>query len=162
MIAANWSRENIAWAAGLFEGEGCIRTTPETAQLSLAMSDEDVVRRFLAVIGIGAVYGPTVDKRKPTYKPMWKWCVGGSAKVQAVLAALWAFLGERRKKKAELAIAQIALRAPHGKYKVRCKRGHELLGDNVYLFRGHRCCRECRRVAARGQRRKRGYYERMA
>jgi uncharacterized protein (AIM24 family) len=24
MSSVNWTRENIAWAAGLFEGEGCI------------------------------------------------------------------------------------------------------------------------------------------
>ncbi len=26
-----------------------------------------------------------------------------------------------------------------------CKRGHELSGDNVYLWNGHRGCRTCRR-----------------
>ena len=127
------------------------------------MSDEDVVRKFHQILGLGNVYGPRVDQRKPTYKPLWTWCVGGSGKVQAVLAAMWPFLGSRRKAKAEETLLQCAARAPHGKYKKRCKRGHELAGDNLYESNGHRACVTCRNAAAKEHHRiKRGYYDRRS
>jgi hypothetical protein len=56
------SSEEIAWAAGLFEGEGCIshmqRGSGLDLQIALAMTDEEVVRRFDAVVDRGRVYGP--------------------------------------------------------------------------------------------------------
>jgi hypothetical protein len=57
------SAEEIAWAAGLFEGEGCISyirpwgREPDI-QAALAMTDEDVVRRFDEIVDRGRVYGP--------------------------------------------------------------------------------------------------------
>jgi hypothetical protein len=43
----------IVWAAGLFEGEGSCGK-----RLQLKMVEEESVRRFGAVIGVGKVYGP--------------------------------------------------------------------------------------------------------
>jgi hypothetical protein len=48
------SAEEIAWAAGLFEGEGSItrfgRPGKFDLRVSLNMTDEDVVRRFDAIV----------------------------------------------------------------------------------------------------------------
>jgi len=35
--------------------------------------------------------------------------------------------------------------------KTHCKRGHELLPENVYLYRNMRQCRECKRMRKRGE-----------
>lgn len=35
--------------------------------------------------------------------------------------------------------------------KTHCKRGHELVGANLYVYRGLRHCRECRRAWDRGE-----------
>ncbi|MGN7160856.1 HNH endonuclease signature motif containing protein [Sphingomonas sp. SAFR-052] len=41
--------------------------------------------------------------------------------------------------------------------KTHCNAGHPFSGDNLYMLRGNRICRECGRVSARNyQRRKRG------
>jgi len=32
--------------------------------------------------------------------------------------------------------------------KTSCNHGHPLSGDNLYVYSGHRCCKECRRKAA--------------
>lgn len=39
-------------------------------------------------------------------------------------------------------------------HQTECKRGHPLFGENLYLCRGIRCCRECRREAVRAFRRR--------
>src|SRR3990167_8245729 len=107
-IAANWSRENIAWAAGLFEGEGSIYATPEEKiALQIVMTDEDVLRKFHFIIGCGAFYGPYTREYK-FYKPYWTWSCSGSEKCQAILAALWCYLGVRRQEKARQAIIQLS------------------------------------------------------
>ena len=53
-----------AWAAGLFDGEGCAtKASGGRARLQLKMVDEECVRRFhRAVGGIGTVYGPYAHK----------------------------------------------------------------------------------------------------
>lgn len=143
-ISENWTVPNVAWAAGLFEGEGSISLKKQTMQLALGMSDFDVVDRFQKVIGIGKVYGPYQDKRKSSYKPMWTWACSGHKNCQAVLAALWGFLGERRRAKAALSLNHCGALSPHGSVKTACKNGHAFTEENTYSYKGHRTCRTCR------------------
>jgi hypothetical protein len=142
LISKNWTPQNLAWAAGLFEGEGSISVKAQTAQLQLSMSDEDVVRRLHLIMGVGSFSGPYQDKRKPTYKPMWTWSVGGARKVQAVLAAFWNQLGDRRKAKAKEAIIACS-KWTHPRDKVQCGRGHRFTEENSYAWNGHRQCKLC-------------------
>ena len=75
------SAEEIAWAAGLFEGEGSIsrfgRSGKFDLRVSLNMTDEDVVRRFDAIVDGGKVYGPYSSYRG--HKPIWSWVAHGDA-----------------------------------------------------------------------------------
>jgi len=122
-IAANWSRENIAWCAALFEGEGCIFLHPKRRSgifLKLGMTDEDVLRRFHDIIGIGTICGPY---RRGSYKPHWIWCGAGSENVQAILAAFWPFLGERRKARAVETMKRIATLQPYRNKEKRLDNG---------------------------------------
>lgn len=90
------SSPNYAWAAGLFEGEGCFTTNNKYSLVAaLNMTDEDVVRKFHSTIGVGKVYGPYQGKGKP----YWQWRVANFEAVQHVMATLWNFLGMRRKAK---------------------------------------------------------------
>lgn len=90
----------IAWAAGLFEGEGCFtacrarRGPRQYMRASLAMTDEDVVRDFAAAVGVGRVNGPyrTTENRKP----QWRWDLHGYGACQAFVQALMPWLGDRR------------------------------------------------------------------
>ena len=55
-----------AWAAGIFEGEGTIvifGPTKRQRSLSVSMTDEDVIRRFAAVVGV-ALLSEYVASRK--------------------------------------------------------------------------------------------------
>ena len=66
----------------------------------MKLSDEDVLRRFAGVIGVGKVYGPygPYPYKPPTSlakKPVWLWvCRGREAK--EALEALRPWLGTRR------------------------------------------------------------------
>jgi hypothetical protein len=50
--------EEIAWAAGLFEGEGCITEVDKRFVAALKNTDEWVVRRFHDIVERGRAYGP--------------------------------------------------------------------------------------------------------
>ena len=104
------NREDLAWAAGLFEGEGSFstRTGGERLDRSLhakiKMSDEDVVRRFHAVIGVGNVTGPYESDGAGT-KLLWVWQTGSFEGVQHTMTVLWPWLHSRRKEKIKELIA---------------------------------------------------------
>lgn len=95
------NREDIAWASGLFDGEGCICQKKDgyRAVLTLSMTDEDLVRRFHEKVG---GFGTVTHRRPSKYgnKPFWAWRCSKREHVQAILAAFWCFLGERRREKA--------------------------------------------------------------
>jgi hypothetical protein len=86
--------ESIAWAAGLFEGEGCITMSDGYVVLQLEMTDEDIMRRFDEIVGYGRVYGPySYSNRR---KPYWMWVARGDAAF-GILELLAPWLGERRR-----------------------------------------------------------------
>lgn len=137
----------IAWAAGLFEGEGScfIGSGQRQPRVSLQMTDEDAVRRFHAAIGRGNVraYEPVGNQHKAT----WQWSVQSKDDVLFVLALLWPYLGDRRR---EAAAEVIERAAKMNDGRGFCKRGHDLSDPaHCYIHRktGKRSCRTCR-VAA--------------
>lgn len=74
------------------EGRGSTRHVLLTA--TLATTDEDVIRRFAAAVGMGNVTGP---RRKPdAVKLIWYWSITGS-QVEALYAKLEEGLGNRRR-----------------------------------------------------------------
>jgi hypothetical protein len=106
---AQQERDN-AWAAGLFEGEGCItilkgggkqnrvrkdgsRSSKEYRypRLCMSLTDEDILRRFKSIMG-GTIRGPYT---KPNRKPIWYWQLSGKA-VYPAAQKLLPYLGRRR------------------------------------------------------------------
>lgn len=146
-----WTRENIAWAAGLFEGEGCINAAnaKRSPSLAIAMTDEDVLRKFYAIIGLGSLNGPYRADR-PGWKPIWMWHCGGHKQVQAVLAAMYPFLCSRRQSRALEVLAIGSTLGPNRQGAVRmglCVNRHEMTDSNSYWWRDKRRCKECRKTA---------------
>lgn len=140
-----------AWAAGIFEGEGCVSVsrsgTRTIRQLVIQMTDEDVLRRFHDVVGCGSLFP---IKQHATWqehwKPAWRWASCAWADQVRIYEQFRPWLGTRRSAKfAELLthppIDPTALR------KSRCKRGHPLNGpgSDVYVVGTRRQCRHCRR-----------------
>ena len=91
----------IAWAAGVFEGEGCFVSALNNGhtpypKAAVKMTDEDTVRRFGEAVGFGYVTGP----HQPSishWKRYWAWHIHGFEKVQALYAMFYPWLSQRRK-----------------------------------------------------------------
>jgi hypothetical protein len=142
VISENWTRENIAWAGGFFEGEGTITARAPCPFVAVGSTDLDVLRRFHNIMGVGGISGPR-KPAKPHYKPLYFWSCGGNRRVIAVLAALWPFLGERRQQKAKEAI-ELAAKAVRWAHRTHCKHGHEFTVVNTIALGGkRRACRTC-------------------
>ncbi len=95
--------EEIAWAAGLFEGEGCITETRGRLILRIHMTDEPVVRRFDDIVTCGLVYGPyRQDNNRDGYrrKPFWAW-VASDYNAYDALNLLAPWLSDRRLERAQ-------------------------------------------------------------
>lgn len=114
MIEPN--REELAYAGGLFEGEGTIyirNRTPPIAWICIAMTDLEPLQRFqAAVAGFGKIYGPYQRKRPGKNgvpnKPFYQYHLYNFEQVQAVVAMLWPWLGPRRRLQAKAVLDQMA------------------------------------------------------
>ena len=100
-------QRSIEWAAGLFEGEGCICNSISTYEngkyryldtaFRLVMTDEDVVRDFADTLDL-KVTGPY--QNKTGIKPYWVVCTKAKQTVRRCLLQLLPHLGSRRACKA--------------------------------------------------------------
>jgi ribosomal protein S27AE len=106
--------EEIAWAAGLFEGEGCISAASDgRPRMTLLMTDRETVERFGRVIGRGTVQKEVRGKIPAHHKDKWRWYLGRRDDVGEVWALLSPWLGTRRRERgAELFRAYDQVRAP--------------------------------------------------
>ena len=101
-------QRSIEWAAGLFEGEGCIsydKLAPNTRILVIGMTDYDVMQDFVRLVGYGNLRGPiqriTHGKRR---KDFWEWRVKKRKEVTRILKLLLPYLGNRRAERAREAL----------------------------------------------------------
>jgi hypothetical protein len=82
----------MAWAAGLFEGEGTITLCGSVVHLRLNLTDFEVLERFWEIVGTGKIYGPYTSGYRDGYtrKPRWVWvCYGPLAQVTFRSLAPW-------------------------------------------------------------------------
>lgn len=89
-----------AWAAGIFEGEGCVSVSHSAIVIKLSMCDEDVVYKWGCVLGCGKHYGPYPPRGNGT-KPQWQWSVARIKDVEAVYERFRPWLSARRIKQFE-------------------------------------------------------------
>ena len=102
---------DIAWAAGLFEGEGSIVTDssqPNARSIRMEMTDQDVMERFLRIVGYGKLNGPYNYPGKPEhYLPTYYSKITRRSEVLRILKMFLPYFGERRSAKATEAINHI-------------------------------------------------------
>lgn len=95
------SPEEIAWAAGFFEGEGTITVSGNRLVARVSNTDDEVLKHYADVMAIGTVYGPygtyPSGHRK---KPLWVWAAQSYDALDAI-ALMWPWLGTRRRRRAE-------------------------------------------------------------
>jgi hypothetical protein len=98
------NRERLAWAAGIFEGEGSItrirRGDGFDLQISINLTDFDVLARFDEIVARGWLYGPYHPaSHGPRRKRYWRWAAYGDA-AHDVLDLLGPWLLSRRRQQA--------------------------------------------------------------
>lgn len=83
--------EEIAWAAGIFEGEGTFHpqqknpTSRALLEMCISMTDLDVLERFSLIAGCGTIKPKKHHNAKPHWKPQWIWRCSGSAAVDLAM-----------------------------------------------------------------------------
>jgi len=114
---------DFAWAAGFFDGEGCTGTgstkgRPNAVRIFASVGQQSrspsivpsVLSRFQrAVRGMGYIRAPYLDPRSGTYAHQWR--ADSFEEAQAVVAVLWANLGDVKR-----AQAAAAFRRFHGQW----------------------------------------------
>lgn len=109
-----WTPENLAWLAGIIEGEGCVefglqkpRPGPPQYQsgprryqrITVSMTDLDVIERVHHIASCGTITGPYW--RPKSTKEIWVWTVQNRPGVVALLRMIHPWMGVRRRAKIE-------------------------------------------------------------
>ena len=90
----------LAWSAGLFEGEGTIyknKQKDRTYRMEMSMTDKDVIDRFHQAVGFGSV--SEVDRGKSGkehWKPLYRWYSGKREDIRQLLSQMLPYFGNRR------------------------------------------------------------------
>lgn len=99
-------REELAWAAGLFDGEGYVginitQGKYPVLRVELSQKDRRVLDRFQAAMGgLGTIY--LVRRQKGN--PYFNWHTGKFESAQAVIAFIWQWLSPVKRKQAKEAL----------------------------------------------------------
>lgn len=98
---------DIAWAAGILEGEGHFSLSQKRSTtglqypviaIRLGMTDQDVVLRVRDVFGVGTLRGP-ISQKNPKHKPFFTWQVSNKKDIDFVCRAILPYMGLRRSEK---------------------------------------------------------------
>jgi len=93
------NREELAWAAGFLDGEGCFylshRRNWNQIQFRISQADRRPLDRFAAIMGFGAVSGPYDNG--PRCKPIWVYTATKFETVQSIAARLWPWLCQSKR-----------------------------------------------------------------
>lgn len=104
------SPTDIAWAAGLFEGEGAIiqrqRPRGKYTYLSLKMSDRDTVERFRNIVDCGNVREAGWEQSVRGTKMLFVWQTGAWSDVNRIIDLFFPYLMMRRRRRAVTAISE--------------------------------------------------------
>lgn len=144
--------EGIAWAAGLWDGEGCVSRMAHRShdgyfilEASITQSSEcgvpEVLERFRSVVQAGKIYGPY--DAGPERQPVYRWKLVRTAEIHRVMALLGLQIGVAKRVQAArhlaVVLSQPALPRGNpvwGSHKTRCVRGHDYATARVRPFRG--------------------------
>jgi hypothetical protein len=151
----------IAWFAGVFEGEGTFETSKRsTVRMTIAMSDRDIIERIDRIYPSGNNIAVRDDEaarsRFANPKTMYVWRIGQAEMVAAVIGEILPWLGERRASRARQVLEHIDRKQRPGEPRAsHCKAGHALTPDNL-VKRGGKSpylrCKSCAREQERAYR----------
>lgn len=118
----NLSETQIAWLAGLIEGEGCINFNGKNGvTLTIAMTDQDIINKVQSITGVGKIY--LGKKNQDNRKVVYSWQLRIKQELELLFPLLIPHMGERRTHKINEAIIRLQNNSgknnpiEHGTYK---------------------------------------------
>lgn len=144
------STEWVAWAAGLYDGEGSAYLREHRthdgyviAEVALTQSGRaeppEVLRRLLGIVGVGHINGPYTQERATL--EVYRWKVQAQADVSRALELLLPWLGEVKREQTSAVLEALRQQAPlprgnpeWGNRKTRCVNGHEYATARIRPF----------------------------
>jgi hypothetical protein len=170
--------ELLAWAGGLYDGEGCASVSPhrthrghfspEIAVTQSGMTCPEVLETLRSVLGCGRIYGPYVQDGATL--PVFRWKAAAAKDVEHSSYLLAPWIGPVKREQAR-GVSRMLIeqgRLPRGNpawgnRKTHCVNGHEYATGRIrpYVSRGravpqreNHSCLVCLRDYVREQRRK--------
>lgn len=132
--------KEIAWLAGLLEGEASFMLKRGNTIISMQMTDRDVMERAAAILGAKLGDYARKPKGKASYLPVYHLAIHGT-KAIGWMMTLYGLMGERRRAK----ILQILKHWKNSKSAPRSSRGQRLpaVCHPEKLRCGDMLCRAC-------------------
>lgn len=142
------SETDVAWIAGIVEGEGSLGVYPDKRDgskrfvLTVTMTDKDIIDRLSRLTGMGSLHSRT---RKLGKKRQYTWTVGAMDDVYSLVVAILPWLGQRRTEQATNLIREreAYTARPSGKKSCNqpdCERPHKahgMCGMHYYRWMRH-------------------------
>ena len=94
--------KSLEWAAGLFEGEGCLSySKTDRWELQVQMTDPDTVQDFYEAVGfVGNYHGLYKSPARPEHhKPYATWRTSTTEIIFEIVVRFYQYLGKRRQAK---------------------------------------------------------------
>ena len=146
-----WNREDLAWLAGFWDGEGCVSLLNSGGSshypvfsLSQAGDEGEVLcQRVVDACGLRAsISGPVIlEGRKPAYKVR----ISGYERVQALTAMCWPWLSDTKRQQAASALISARENNNFRTLSPYCSNGHLYTPESMRITpEGHRRCKPCR------------------
>jgi hypothetical protein len=95
----------IAWAAGLWEGEGCFSMSRTStgriqAQAIISSVDKDVIEKFHKIVEFGTIKIRQPAEGRSEKQVSYVWSVSSISKFSELALMFWPYLGQRRRARA--------------------------------------------------------------
>lgn len=146
------SREDLAWCAGFFDGEGCFSVSKSDqrhpykyARVRINQVNREVLDKFASSVGVGRVRGPY--QKESNQQPIYVYDASTWAEVKVVIDLLWPWLGNVKREQATKVLDES--KETQRQLKDSCRRGH--LTSEFGRSKWNQC-KECLRINARNSR----------
>lgn len=147
------NREEIAWCAGFFDGEGHTGCEPNGyIRISVSQVNRQPLERLQAAWGCGIIRFQRSNR--VNQNDFFTVTVSGYERCQHVLALMWMFLSEPKRQQGTQALLKARKvtprihSVPEGSLptgmRTHCPAGHEYDEQNTYRYKGKRACKKCR------------------
>lgn len=111
-MSITWNREDLAWAAGFFDGEGSTgcnwqKNHPNGnryryLRMQVDQVEPTTLQRLQSILG-GKLTGP-YSPRNINHSPHWHWVITSFEEVQFTVCRLWPWLSKPKRNQIKIAV----------------------------------------------------------